>query len=52
MNACVAEFIGTAILATFGSGVVANVVLARTKGNNAGWIVITVGWGLAGMALS
>jgi glycerol uptake facilitator protein len=47
MNAYLAEFIGTAILLTFGNGVVANVVLARTKGNNAGWIVITVGWGLA-----
>jgi glycerol uptake facilitator protein len=42
-----AEFVGTALLILFGNGVVANVVLARTKGNNAGWIVITVGWGLA-----
>ena len=47
MNAYLAEFVGTAILVTFGNGVVANVVLARTKGNNAGWIVITAGWGLA-----
>ena len=47
MNAYVAEFIGTALLILFGNGVVANVVLARTKGNNAGWIVITAGWGLA-----
>ncbi|HSC89477.1 MAG TPA: MIP/aquaporin family protein [Polyangiaceae bacterium] len=42
-----AEFVGTALLILFGNGVVANVVLAKTKGNNAGWIVITIGWGLA-----
>ena len=46
MNAIVAEFIGTAILIIFGNGVVANVVLSRTKGNNSGWIVITAGWAL------
>jgi glycerol uptake facilitator protein len=42
-----AEFVGTALLVLFGNGVVANVVLARTKGNNSGWLVITIGWGLA-----
>ncbi len=42
-----AELVGTALLILFGNGVVANVVLARTKGNNSGWIVITIGWGLA-----
>src|SRR5688572_13380076 len=47
MSPYVAEFIGTALLILFGNGVVANVVLPRTKGNNAGWIVITAGWGLA-----
>ena len=47
MNANLAEFIGTALLIIFGNGVVANVVLARTKGNNSGWIVISAGWGLA-----
>jgi glycerol uptake facilitator protein len=46
MNPTIAEFIGTAILIILGNGVVANVVLARTKGNNSGWIVITAGWGL------
>ena len=44
-----AELVGTAILVLLGDGVVANVVLSKTKGNNAGWIVITTGWGLAVM---
>ncbi len=44
MNPLFAEFIGTALLILLGNGVVANVVLSRTKGNNAGWIVITAGW--------
>ncbi len=42
-----AELIGTMILIILGDGVVANVVLTKTKGNNAGWIVIATGWGLA-----
>src|SRR5215468_1780225 len=46
MTPALAEFIGTTLLVTFGNGVVANVVLARTKGNNSGWIVITAGWAL------
>ncbi|MBS0210953.1 MAG: aquaporin family protein [Planctomycetes bacterium] len=41
------ELIGTMILVVLGDGVVANVLLARTKGNNAGWIVVSAGWGLA-----
>lgn len=47
MHAYVAEFIGTAILILLGNGVVANVVLARTKGNGSGWVVISAGWGIA-----
>jgi glycerol uptake facilitator protein len=42
-----AEFIGTALLILFGDGVVANVLLNKSKGNSSGWIVITTGWGLA-----
>lgn len=49
MNVFVAEFIGTAILVLLGNGVVANVVLNKSKGNNSGWIVITTAWGLAVM---
>lgn len=41
------EFVGTAILLLLGNGVVANVVLARTKGHDGGWIVITIGWAMA-----
>ena len=42
-----AELIGTMFLILLGNGVVANVVLKGTKGNNAGWMVITTGWALA-----
>ena len=41
------EFIGTAILILLGAGVCANVNLKNTNGNKSGWIVITIGWGLA-----
>lgn len=44
MNAFFAEFFGTAMIIVFGGGVVANVLLDKTKGNNSGWIVITFGW--------
>jgi len=42
-----AEVIGTMILIILGNGVVANVVLSKTKGQNSGWIVITAGWAFA-----
>jgi len=42
-----AEFIGTGFLILLGNGVVANVVLKDTKGNNSGWMVITTAWALA-----
>ncbi len=41
------EVIGTGILILFGDGVVAAVLLARSKAQNAGWIVITFGWAMA-----
>ena len=47
MTPFLGEFIGTALLIILGNGVVANVVLNKTKGNNSGWIVIAFGWGMA-----
>ena len=42
-----AEYISTALLVLLGNGVVANCVLNKNKGFNAGWIVITFGWAMA-----
>lgn len=47
MHVYLAEFVGTALLVLLGNGVVANVVLPETKGNNSGWIVVTFGWAMA-----
>ncbi len=47
MNEYTAEILGTFILILLGNGVVANVLLKDTKGNQGGWIVVTAGWGLA-----
>jgi glycerol uptake facilitator protein len=44
MSPFLAELSGTALILIFGGGVVANVLLEKTKGNNSGWIVITFGW--------
>ena len=43
----IAEMFGTMFMILLGNGVVANVVLKDTKGNNSGWIVITTAWALA-----
>lgn len=47
MSKVLAEIIGTMILIIHGDGVVANVLLNKSKGKDSGWIVITTGWGLA-----
>lgn len=47
MSEFLAELIGTMILIIFGGGVVGGVVLKKTKAEGAGWVVITIGWGLA-----
>ncbi|HEY2761723.1 MAG TPA: MIP/aquaporin family protein, partial [Pirellulales bacterium] len=47
MHLYLAELVGTALLVLLGNGVVANVVLPETKGNNSGWIVISFGWAMA-----
>ncbi|MHB8503646.1 MAG: MIP/aquaporin family protein [Candidatus Acidiferrales bacterium] len=44
------EFLGTMVLVLLGDGVVAGVVLKRSKAEASGWIVITTGWALAVMA--
>nr|WP_258953986.1 MIP/aquaporin family protein [Thalassobacillus devorans] len=47
MHEFLAELIGTMILIIFGGGVVAGVVLKNSKAEGAGWVVITIAWGLA-----
>lgn len=44
------EFMGTLVLILLGDGVVANVLLKRSKAEGSGWIVITAGWAFAVMA--
>ncbi len=43
----IGELIGTLVLVLLGNGVVANVLLKNSKGENGGWIVITAGWAFA-----
>jgi glycerol uptake facilitator protein len=47
MEAYLGEFIGTMILIILGDGVVAGVLLRNSKAENSGWVVITLGWGMA-----
>src|SRR6266508_6800541 len=44
MSPFLAELLGTMLLIILGDGVVANVVLNKTKGQSSGWIVISAGW--------
>src|SRR3989304_6189351 len=43
----IGELVGTMVLVLLGDGVVANVLLNKSKGQNSGWIVISAGWGFA-----
>jgi len=47
MNIYLFEFIGTAFLILLGNGIVANVGLKNTFGKDAGWVAVTLGWGMA-----
>lgn len=47
MGVFASEMIGTALLMLLGCGVVANVALAKTKGNGGGFLLINFGWGIA-----
>ena len=49
-DAFVSEILGTAILIVLGAGVVATVLLPKSKGFNGGWLLITFGWGIGVMA--
>lgn len=46
MNPFIAELLGTMLLILMGAGVCANVLLTKTKGNSAGWMVITTAWAM------
>jgi glycerol uptake facilitator protein len=46
MNPFCGEILGTALLILLGDGTVANVVLAKSKAQNAGWIVVVTGWAM------
>jgi glycerol uptake facilitator protein len=50
VNDVLGEFLGTMVLILFGDGVVAGVLLSRSKSQNSGWIVITAGWAFAVMS--
>lgn len=50
LGKCFGEFMGTLVLVLLGDGVVANVLLKRSKAEGAGWMVIASGWAFAVMA--
>jgi glycerol uptake facilitator protein len=47
MNTFLAELVGTMFLVLLGDGVVAAVVLSKSKAESSGWMVITTGWAMA-----
>ena len=47
MSPFIAELVGTMVLVTLGDGVVAHVLLQKSKGYDSGWLVIAIGWALA-----
>jgi glycerol uptake facilitator protein len=47
MEIFIAELVGTMLLIIFEDGVVANVLLNKSKGQNSGWVVIATGWAMA-----
>ena len=47
MQPLIYEFLGTTLLLLLGNGVVANVLLPKSKGKDGGWIVISFGWAMA-----
>lgn len=49
LTKCIFEFIGTLVLVLIGDGVCACTSLKGSKGKGAGWVVVTIGWGLAVM---
>ncbi|MEO4052459.1 MIP/aquaporin family protein [Solibacillus sp. CAU 1738] len=51
MSAFLGEVFGTMILIIFGGGVVAGSLLKKSKAENSGWVVISIGWGL-GVAIA
>ena len=49
LTKCLFELVGTFVLILLGDGVVACTTLNKSKGFGGGWVVITLGWGLAVM---
>ena len=49
-HAVLGEFLGTMVLILLGDGVVAGVLLEKSKAQHSGWIVITAGWAIGVMA--
>ncbi|QDU20001.1 MIP/aquaporin family protein [Urbifossiella limnaea] len=50
MNPVLGEFLGTAVLVVLGDGVVAGVLLTKSKAKDAGWVAVTAGWAVAVLA--